>query len=123
MNGFRFPRVGSLKNGQYRATSLSFDDALTTIQGRAYEIQPADFTLGRKLGEGSMAEVYEATHRGKKCAAKKLKQGVAQDSSQYHDLLVELHSLANMGTHPNIVAFYGACIGDQACPGSSLPRQ
>mmetsp|Transcript_12481 Transcript_12481/g.26810 ORF Transcript_12481/g.26810 Transcript_12481/m.26810 type:complete len:84 (-) Transcript_12481:5-256(-) len=80
MNGFRFPRVASLKNRQYRATSLSFDDALATIQSRAYEIQPADFTLGRKLGEGSMAEVFEATYRGKKCAAKKLKQGVAQDS-------------------------------------------
>ncbi len=64
-----------------------------------------------------MAEVFEATFRGQKCAAKRLKKGVTENSAQYNDLLVEVHSLANIGSHPNIVTFYGACIQQDCCPG------
>ena len=121
MSGFKFPRLASLRNRQYRATSLTFDEALEVIQSKAFEVQPDQFALGRKLGEGSMAEVFEATFQGRKCAAKKLKSGVTQNSGQYQDLLMELHSLAHIGSHPNIVSFYGACIKDQSCPGTSAP--
>ena len=123
MNSFKFPRLASLRNRQYRATSLSFDEALESLRTGAYEILPGDFTLGRKLGEGSMAEVYEATHRGKRCAAKKLKPGMTKNSGQYQDLLMELHSLSSIGAHPNIVSFYGACLKDQDCPGLHKHQQ
>jgi hypothetical protein len=114
MNG----RLGSVKNKEYQKTLISFHEALEEIQNQSYEAKSEEIVLGVKLGEGSMAEVYEATFRGMKCAAKRLKQGVSENTSQYNDLLLEVHTLATIGNHPNIVSFYGACIQEKCSPGS-----
>ena len=119
MQAFKFSIVSSFKNKQYRKTLISFNEATQEIKSLSCEVKPEDFLLGRKLGEGSMGEVFECSYRGTKCAAKRLKKGTAEDSVQYNDLLVEAHALANVGRHPNIVAFYGACIQEQGSPGES----
>ncbi len=114
MNGLKNFRIVSLRERRYRKTLISFDEAIENIQ----IIKPEEISFGRKLGEGSMAEVYEAQFRGMKCAAKRLKQGIGEDSAQYHDLLLEVHTLANIGNHPNIVSFYGACTQEKSSPGA-----
>lgn len=119
--------ISSFKNKQYRQTSISFTEALEEIKSHSYEVNPGEISFGRKLGEGSMAEVFECEYHGTRCAAKKLKQGVTENTVQYHDLLIEVHTLASIGHHPNIVTFYGACIQDHSSPGSSnqccIPRK
>ena len=119
MQAFKFSIVSSFKNKQYRKTLISFNEATQEIKSLSCEVKPEDFLLGHKLGEGSMGEVFECSYRGTKCAAKRLKKGTAEYSVQYNDLLVEAHALANVGRHPNIVAFYGACIQEQGSPGES----
>jgi serine/threonine protein kinase len=115
-------RSGGGKYKKYRNSLISFDEALKEIQNQSCEVRSEEIVLGRKLGEGSMAEVYEATFRGQKCAAKRLKQGVKEGTVQYNDLLLEVHTLASIGNHPNIVTFYGACIQEKCSPGGSANR-
>ncbi len=122
MNGFKIPRLSSGKNKEYQRTLISFHEALEEIHNQSCEVKSEEIVLGRKLGEGSMAEVYEASFRGKKCAAKRLKQGVDEGTAQYNDLLLEVHTLANIGNHPNIVTFYGACIQEKCSPGAFTNR-
>jgi hypothetical protein len=117
MNGFKISRLSSAKNREYQKTLISFHEALEEIQNHSCEVKSEEIVFGRKLGEGSMAEVYEATFRGMKCAAKRLKQGVSENTAQYNDLLLEVHTLANIGNHPNIVSFFGACIEEKCSPG------
>ena len=123
MQASKFSVVTNFKNKQYRNSLISFNEATQEIKSLSCEVKPEDFLLGRKLGEGSMGEVFECTYRGTECAAKRLKKGTTEDSVQYNDLLVEAHSLANVGRHPNIVTFYGACIQDQSSPGESRIHQ
>ncbi len=122
MKSFKVPRLNSGKNKEYQKTLISFHEALEEIQNQSCEVKSEEIVLGRKLGEGSMAEVYEATFRGKKCAAKRLKQGVNENTAQYHDLLLEVHTLASIGSHPNIVTFFGACIQETCSPGAPARR-
>ena len=63
-----------------------------------------------------MAVVYKAKFRNNFCAAKKLKCGTSAHTQEYNDILVELEILATIGTHPNLVRFYGACIDDPTSP-------
>jgi hypothetical protein len=109
-----------VKKRQYYKSFVSLTQVQEEIQSRAYDVRPEEILPGCKLGEGSMAEVFEATFRGLKCAAKRLKKGVPLNSIQYNDLLVEVHSLANIGSHPNIITFYGACIREDCSPGNPL---
>ena len=118
MHSFRFPRLSSAKNKEYQRTLVSLQEALEEIHNQSCEVSSEEIVLGHKLGEGSMAEVYEATFRGIKCAAKRLKRGVDKDTPQYNDLLLEVHTLASIGNHPNIVSFYGACIEEKLSPGA-----
>ncbi len=106
-----------VKKRQYYKSFVSFTQVQEEIQRHSYGAKPEEILHGCKLGEGSMAEVFEATFRGQKCAAKRLKKGVTENSVQYHDLLVEVHTMASIGSHPNIVTFYGACIQEDCCPG------
>lgn len=114
MNG---TTLRDMKKRQYNKSFVSFSQVQEEIQRQSYAAKPEEIQHVCKLGEGSMAEVFEATFRGQKCAAKRLKKGVAENSVQYNDLLVEVHILANIGSHPNIVTFYGACIQEDCCPG------
>jgi hypothetical protein len=105
---------------QYYKSFVSFAQVQEEIKRQSYDVRPEEILSGCKLGEGSMAEVFEATFRGQKCAAKRLKNGVAENSVQYNDLLVEVHTLANIGSHPNIITFYGACVREDCRPGKLL---
>ena len=119
MHAIKFSLQGTFKNKQYRKTSITLHEALEEIQSQSYEVHPDEISYGPKLGEGSMAEVYECMFKGTKCAAKKLKKGTTENSVEYNDLLVEVHTLASIGQHPNIVTFYGACIQEKSNPGES----
>lgn len=119
MHAVKFSTHGSFKNKQYRQTAITLHQALEEIKSHSCEVHPDEISFGSKLGEGSMAEVYECMFKGTKCAAKKLKKGTAENSSQYNDLLIEVHTLASIGQHPNIVTFYGACIQEKSNPGES----
>ena len=119
MQASKLPVVSSSKNNQLRKTSISFNEETEEIRSMLCKVNPEDFLLGRKLGEGSMGEVFECTYRGTKCAAKRLKKSVTKSGVPCNDLLVEAHSLAKVGLHPNIVTFYGACIQEESSPGES----
>jgi serine/threonine protein kinase len=105
---------------QYYKSFVSFAQVQEEIQRQSYDVKPEEILSGCKLGEGSMAEVFEATFRGQKCAAKRLKNGVAANSVQFNDLLSEVHTLASIGSHPNIITFYGACVREDCRPGKLL---
>jgi len=106
--------MADLNNKSYHDSSVSLSDAFTNLAGN-HIVKRSQMQLIRKLGEGAMAEVYEAEYHGKRCAAKKLKPG-STDRRKLDDLVAELNSLASIGYHPNIVAFYGACIEDETSP-------
>ncbi len=114
MNSFTLRDV---KKRQYYNSFVSLTQVQEEIQRQSYDVQPEEILPGCKVGEGSMAEVFQVTFRGKKCAAKRLKKGVAENSMEYNDLLVEVHTLANIESHPNIITFYGACVRENCSPG------
>ncbi len=61
--------------------------------------------------------MYKAKHKGAEVAAKKLRvYGKGVDRKAYKDLVMEIDVLCSIGKHPNLVAFFGACIDDEAQP-------
>jgi serine/threonine protein kinase len=78
-------------------------------QSGKWDVPVSEITFGDKIGEGSMAVIVRATFRGNTCAAKKVPPGVAPHMQAYQDLVTEIDTLMNLGTHPNIVKFMGAC--------------
>lgn len=72
-----------------------------------FSIQEDDLVLGRKIGAGSFATVYEGTYFGTQVAIKKLHMsGIAADTMKAFqsecDIMMEFR-------HPNIVLFMGSC--------------
>jgi len=85
------------------------------------ELERNQIKLGKKLGEGAMADIFRGTlvARGgqtTECVAKKLKAGAEPESQAYKDLIMELEILATVEQHPNCVQFFGACISDPKNP-------
>ncbi len=69
------------------------------------------------MGEGATGCVFEARHKGIAVAAKKLKDyGEGVNKQAYKDLIMEIDVLCAVGRHPNLIAFYGACIDDKEHP-------
>nr|BAG55524.1 protein tyrosine kinase tec [Monosiga ovata] len=70
-----------------------------------WELDPADFAIGRQLGSGQFGVVHEATYIGeKKVAVKMMKQGTMSED----DFISEALAMKNF-THPNLVQLYGVC--------------
>jgi Tol biopolymer transport system component len=68
----------------------------------------AHYRIGRKLGQGGMGEVYQATDTklGREVAVKRINAEVGQDASRLARFLREAQVLASLN-HPNIAAIYG----------------
>ena len=87
------------------------------IEGE-FEISPLDLKIGRKIGEGAFGVVNKGKLRGATCVVKMLREDVSTLSSGlgFNCLLMEIGILAGIGPHPNLVAFYGACLHDVNTP-------
>ena len=79
-------------------------------------ISRSELEFGEVIGEGSTGIVFKALWRGKTCAAKMLKHGVQHDAPEYRDLITELSILTKLGSHRNLVSFYGANMEDLEAP-------
>ena len=74
-----------------------------------YNVSKNDLTCVRKLGSGSTGQVFKMSYRGVPVAVK-IMNGPRQPDSQkrlVHEC--EMHRL--LACHPNIVQFYGQCLG------------
>ena len=91
-------------------------DTFSTVHLKNCEIYPDQLHFQEQIGEGKFGVVYKGIWKGRACAIKKLKTGISKESVQYQRQLIELGILACVGTHPNIVGFWGACIQDISSP-------
>ena len=74
----------------------------------SYEIDPADLTLGDKLGEGAFGAVFKGVWRGGEVAVKKLHCSGSQLTEEYlEEFRAEVQTLSAL-RHPNILLFMGA---------------
>ena len=91
-------------------------DTFSIVHLQSCEIYPDQLQFQEQIGEGEYGLVYKGLWRGRACAIKKLKSGITKESVEYQRLLMELGILVGVGSHPNIVSFFGACIQDFSCP-------
>ncbi len=87
-----------------------------TVTDKSYEIAKHDLTFGESIGEGACGLVAKCKWHGKTCVAKMLRVGPCPNKLNHSCLLIEIAILAEIGTHPNLVTFYGACIEDVDAP-------
>ena len=87
---------------------------LDSIDFHCFRINREDLDIGKKLGEGAFGIVAKGKLRGARCAVKMLRDDASQSSMDvgYKCLLAEISVLSEIGAHPNLVAFYGACLQD-----------
>lgn len=79
-----------------------------TVHGEGWEdIDVSELDIGKRIGGGGFAIVYEATWRGKSVAVKTLFDPKVDDALK-REFMDELHSM-RMLDHPNVVKFIGAC--------------
>lgn len=71
------------------------------------EINMKDVVIGQQIGGGGFAIVFAAKWRGRDVAAKQL---VSPDAEAQADFMSELHTMAAIPQHPNIVYLLGACV-------------
>jgi serine/threonine protein kinase len=93
-------------------------NTMRKVSEKAFEIDSEDVHVGEKLGEGAFGSVTKGMWRGKPCVIKMLKKNDGDDASEveYNCLLVEIGILTEIGAHPNLVAFHGACLRDAHTP-------
>ena len=97
-------------------TAFLMQNAFSVVHIRSCEIHSNHLQVQELIGEGQFGLIHKGMWNGRKCAIKKLKGGITKDSVQYQRLLIELAILSGVGTHPNIVGFFGACIQDLSSP-------
>jgi serine/threonine protein kinase len=79
-----------------------------------WQVDPAAIALGRKLGEGSFGEVFEAEWEGTRVAVKRFREELNSDFTAQM-WRRELGVNANL-RHPNIVLFHGASLREGQQP-------
>ena len=109
------PSLGE-ESDPLKKTDMLTQDAVCKVQMRSCEILPEQLQLQGVIGEGKFGLVYKGVWNGNPCAIKKLKNGITKPSVQYQRLLIELAVLSGVGSHPNIIEFFGACIQDLESP-------
>jgi hypothetical protein len=97
-------------------TATLLRNVFSMVHQGAYEIYSDELHFENQIGEGQFGLVYKGAWRGQPCAIKKLKDGISNQSVEYQRLLIELAILADIGNHPNIVSFSGACIQNLSSP-------
>ena len=107
---------GNAVNMLSAKTVSLMQNALSVVHIRSCEIHSHHLQVQELIGEGQFGLIHKGMWNGRKCAIKKLKGGITKDSVQYQRLLIELAILSGVGTHPNIVGFFGACIQDLSSP-------
>ena len=112
---FKRNRIELLAMESSHVTKL-MRDTFSTVHLKNCEIYPDQLHFQEQIGEGKFGVVYKGIWKGRACAIKKLKTGISKESVQYQRQLIELGILACVGTHPNIVGFWGACIQDISSP-------
>jgi hypothetical protein len=103
------PRIADLNLAQ---------SAVSALQGTIFEIRREDLKIQQLLGEGQFGCTMRGEFRGKSCAVKMLKResNSEEAETEYNCLLLELSILSKVGTHPNLVSFFGACLETPAAP-------
>ena len=101
-----FARVSS-SSGSLKCKHTDFLD-------RPIRSQYIEFKL--MIGEGAFGVVSKGTCFGKRCALKTLKKGVEKYSVMYERLVIESSITSQIGSHPNIVDFFGVCYEDFDAP-------
>lgn len=80
------------------------------------EIKPQDIKeTGVVIGKGATGIVYEAIYCGKVCAKKEILEKLLDDETQINNFREEVKVIGQIGHHPNVVLFLGACLGKHPC--------
>jgi serine/threonine protein kinase len=108
-----------------RKSSPGADTALTDIAASARgQIDASELHNLKQIGRGSFGIVYRAEYRNSEVALKCINENAFGDDA---DLETEAHTLRNLPTHANVVAFRGMCLLEnrpalvlEFCEGGSL---
>ena len=80
------------------------------------ELEPGSVEVSdRPLGSGAFGDVYAGTWRGAPVAVKRLKAAFADDSAAVAEFRAELAVWSRLH-HPNVCAFFGACLVGPGSP-------
>ena len=81
--------------------------ALSTIlqMGNHNTVDEKEVMIGKRIGKGSFAEVFEGKWQGMRVA---IKRGLKVDKEHEKVFLNEIHIHSKL-RHPNVVQFIGAC--------------
>eukprot|EP00285_Hemiselmis_virescens_P002774 CAMPEP_0173414070 /NCGR_PEP_ID=MMETSP1356-20130122/83572_1 /TAXON_ID=77927 ORGANISM="Hemiselmis virescens, Strain PCC157" /NCGR_SAMPLE_ID=MMETSP1356 /ASSEMBLY_ACC=CAM_ASM_000847 /LENGTH=338 /DNA_ID=CAMNT_0014376187 /DNA_START=116 /DNA_END=1128 /DNA_ORIENTATION=- len=90
-------------------------------------IQQEDLQIGRKVDEGDVGKIFQATFQGRRVACKRIKHGegsvhAATDYGKMAyeqatvDMMREIAALSTLNPHPNVVHFLGICATDENNP-------
>ena len=89
---------------------------LDKMRQGSFEIGHEDLTIGQEIGKGAFGVVKKGSWRGKPCVAKMLTDDADKFKMGHKCLLSEMSILSDIGAHPNLVSFFGACIHDIDSP-------
>eukprot|EP00698_Gefionella_okellyi_P005534 TRINITY_DN15046_c0_g1_i1.p1 TRINITY_DN15046_c0_g1~~TRINITY_DN15046_c0_g1_i1.p1 ORF type:complete len:568 (+),score=109.89 TRINITY_DN15046_c0_g1_i1:114-1817(+) len=97
--------------GQPLTTSSSHSSQLDTLDQKGEwisKIKLRDLEIGRMIGSGAFAQVFEAKWRSTKVAVKKLFKTVADDDDPaLQELMAEMSAMRSVKNHPNVVLLMG----------------
>jgi len=82
-----------------------------------FHLKADDVTVGEKIGEGCIGEVFlgdVASMPDRAVAIKKLREGLDSGAEEVEGLTAELRVLSKSLKHPNVVEFVGLCIKNNA---------
>ena len=79
-------------------------------------IDKSQISIGQLLGEGDSGKVYKAKYQDLKVACKALKVSQSlknwKEDQAFIDLLNEVRAMVTLGSHQNVVKFYGVVDGE-----------
>lgn len=89
---------------------------VASIQKGSLEITRDCFQIGTYIGQGANANVYRSKINGKACAVKVLRTDTEKRNQKFQDILIEIFVMSKLGSHPNLIEFYGACLSEAENP-------
>jgi serine/threonine protein kinase len=102
----------SLVGFSRRDTICSIDEMVSSVRQNSLAVSHDNFELGPVIGQGATANVHKSIMGEKVCAAKVLRPDSEKFNQNFEDIMMEIRIMSTMGSHPNLVQFYGACLTD-----------